>query len=143
MKYWCRLCRSWVYEEHFLLSTGKRDGCGQGRSDIRYHPENPLSGDLWLLADGRYLLVDYVNPFCTGFTFSDGERASYNYTIGFCRFLNRCEAILISTWEERPYPYCNERGWTRAEDCCTTEISLAFIRQVLESRSGDEDQIGT
>ena len=131
---WCRLCRIWTHEEHFLQPTGRREGCGQGRNDIRYHPSNPLCGDVWKLRDGRYMLVDYKDSFCTGVTFSNGERAGMKYTEGFLRYLETEQAELINTWEEWPLRQCGHRGWTRETDKMTTEDSLAFLNNLLKQK---------
>src|SRR5215475_4089521 len=113
MKCWCRLCRKWVYQEHFLhLKPGHGmqtyDGCGQGRDDIRYHPGHPLCGDVWRLKNGTYLVVDYHETFCTAVTISDGERVierkGCKYTASYRHLLEGQEAELISTFEELPYP---------------------------------------
>lgn len=140
---WCRLCRKWVYEQHFEVpGQYERNGCGQGRDDIRYHPDHPLCGDLWKLKDGRYMLTDYVDSFCTGFTFSDGikvlGRGSLKYTAGVRDFLEKNQAELISTFEELPYPKgVDYRGWTDSKykgdkADMNGERSLAFIKAVLK-----------
>ena len=144
MKFWCRLCRAWVYEEHFEVpGQYHRNGCGQGRDDIRYHPGNPLCGDVWRLKDGRYAVVDYKNPFYTGFTFSDGEkvtsRASQKYTDGVRQFLEQQRAVLLSTFEELAYPAgVDHRGWTDSKyepDAADRDgsRSVAFLKTVLKA----------
>lgn len=146
MKCWCRLCRAWVYESHFEIpGQYRRDGCGQGRDDIRYHPGSPLCGDVWRLKDGRYAVVDYKDSFCTGFTFSDGEkvtgRGAQKYTDGVRQFLESEEAELLSTHEELPYPSgVDHRGWTDSKyqtDMADRDgsRSLAFLKAVLKMKA--------
>jgi hypothetical protein len=149
MKCWCRLCRAWVYEQHFEIpGQYERKGCGQGRDDIRYHPGNPLCGDVWRLKDGRYAVVDYKDPFCTGFTFSDGEkmtsRASQKYTEGVRQFLEQQQAELVSTFEELAYRKgIDHRGWTDskyAPDAADRDgtRSLAFLKGVLKLKAAND-----
>lgn len=128
-KSWCRLCRIWCDPYHFLLPGGSWGGCGQAREDIRYHPQHPLAGDVWRLKDGRAFVVDYKDSFQTGITFEDGRRQACGYTRTFELFVQ--DGQLISTFEERPYPACDERGWTRSTDSCTGEESVAFLKEVL------------
>ena len=63
---------------------------------------NPKCGDIWRLKDGRFLLVDYKDPFTTGVTFSDGKRAGFPYTEGYASFLSLNEGMLI-TQKEWPW----------------------------------------
>lgn len=130
MKCWCRLCKTWVYEEHFLLPSGRREGCGQGRDDIRYHAERHLIGDVWQLRDGRYLLVDYVDSFCTGVTYSDGTSASCKYTATLSDMLRSNEAKLIQTFEEQSPSWADERGWN-APEALTGKVTLDDSRKYL------------
>ncbi len=143
---WCRQCRKWVYQEHFLqLKQGwgikTYDACGQGRDDIRYHPGNPLCGDTWRLKNGTYLVVDYHETFCTGITISDGEkvieRKSCGYTCTYQTMLENEQAELISTFEELPYPKgVDHRGWNDPKYVPDTadrdgKRSVAFLKTVL------------
>lgn len=118
MKCWCKLCRKWVYESHFEQlkphhGMRTRDGCGQGRDDIRYHPENPLVGDVWKVS-GVLWLVDYKTSFHTGVTSEAGLSKAQKYTDGFRQWLRDAEAKLVSTFEEWPMSarWCDHRGWT-------------------------------
>lgn len=140
MNCWCKLCRKWVYEEHFDVQY-LRKGCGQGRDDIRYHPGSPRCGDVWRLNDGRYVVVDYVDGLCNGVTFSDGEkvlaRGSHKYTEGVRVFLERHQAELISAYEDRAYPCgVDDRGWTDSKYKPDTadrdgSRSVGFLKEVL------------
>ena len=143
MHYWCRLCRKWVYESHFEIpGQYARNGCGQGRDDIRYHPGNPRCGDVWRLKDGRYAVVDYKDPFVTGFTFSDGEkvtsRGGQKYTEGVRQFLEQQQAVLLSAFEELPYPVgVDHQGWTDSKykpDAADRDgsRSMEFLRGLIE-----------
>lgn len=148
MKCWCRLCRKWFNEKHFRQlkpGHGMRtyDACGQGRDDIRYHPGRSLCGDVWKMPDGRYMLVDYVDVFQTGITFSDGERRGYKYTATLEEMLRREEAELVSTFEDRHFPCADSRGWTPSDakpSDWSKEDSLKFIQYVLDSRAGKFNQ---
>lgn len=148
MKCWCRLCREWVHEQHFE-TTGRyeRDGCGQGRKDIRHHPDNPLCGDVWRLGDGCYVVVDYKDPFYTGLTLSDGDkvlgRSGFGYTDGVRRLLEGERAELVSTFEEIPYHRgVDHRGWTDPKykpDASDRDgvRSLNFLKAVLKSKAAN------
>jgi len=140
MNCWCRLCRKWVYEEHFRdPKTGRRDHCGQGRDDIRFHPGRALCGDVWKMRDGRHMLIDFVDSFATGVTFSDGEQRGCKYTGTIEDMLRREEAELVSTFEERHFPAADARGWTPAGAKATDwskEESVRFIQYVLDSVAG-------
>lgn len=130
MHSWCRLCREWVYESHFLLPDGTQDGCGQGRRDIRYHPENPLCGDVWRLHDGQVLVVDYIDSLTIGFTFQNGKRHGINYRYTFKSLVRRGQ--LISSFEEIPFDECDNEGWSRLSDKGEVRTSIEFLKTVIE-----------
>jgi hypothetical protein len=129
---WCRKCRDWFDQYHFLLKSGSWSGCGNSKENehIRYHAGNPLCGDIWQLRDKRYMVVDYVDSFQVGVTFSDGTQGGVKYRDGFRQ--NVTGGKLISTWEEWPFRYCDYRGWTRETDKCTKEQSLQFLNRRLK-----------
>jgi hypothetical protein len=128
---WCRVCRNWFDQYHFQTSGGW-NGCGNAKENehIRYHPESPLCGDIWRLREERYLVVDYVDSFQVGVTFSDGTQGGVKYRDSFRQHV--MGGKLISTWEEWPFRYCDHRGWTRQTDYCTKEQSLQFLNRRLQ-----------
>ena len=106
---------------------------GQPRSEVPWgEAYNPRSGDVWKLSDGRYLVVDYKDSFLTGITFSDGERKAARYTQFFGDWLKSQKAVLISTFEKKPFPGSDEHGWNTST-AMPTKVSTQFITDVLSS----------
>jgi hypothetical protein len=98
----------------------------------RYQRGNPRCGDVWRLPDGCHMLIDYVDPFHTGYTCDNGERASYAYTMGLENRLKG--AVLVSAWEDLPFPWSDERGWT-GHHKALKEDSLGFLFRVLDMKA--------
>jgi hypothetical protein len=97
---------------------------------------HPRCGDVWRLPDGRHLLVDYKSSLQTGLTYDDGERRGCYYTDTFesllgYGFYQQAKATLVSRFEDRPFPWCDAKGWSREEDKPTLQDSLNFLQAVL------------
>lgn len=132
MMCWCQKCRLWVSSHHIEIEdrTNARDG-------IRYHPGSPLCGDVWKLANGLYVVIDYIDPFCTGFTLSDGTQLGQKYTEGMRQYFESNKGELISTFEELPFPWSDHRGWSTnvKPPYPTAKDSLDFLTAVLKRQA--------
>lgn len=106
---------------------------GQVRSEVSWgEAYNPRCGDIWKLKDNRYVVVDYVDSFITGITFSDGERKGCRYTQAFGDWLRNQTAELISTFEKTPFPGSDNRGWTANINApISNSQSVQFINDVI------------
>lgn len=137
---WCRLCRTWVDEDHFKLPDGSLLGCGQGRMDIRYHPIQPRMGDIWLV-DQCPMVVDFVNTTRLRATIPL-ERCNIDFpTIGaFANFVmgnfilmgfGGSPASLIHTAEEKQFPRADEEGWAVLGMKPSSKLSRRYCETVF------------
>ena len=79
------------------------------------------------------MVIDYVDCFLTGCTWTDGERKAQKYTDAFAAYLDRNDGELVSNAEDYAFhPNTDERGWTYdTKKIVTKEQSLDFIKQRL------------
>jgi len=115
--------------ETIVHLRGLLSSADQPRSETLWgEAYNPLCGDVWLLEDGRHIVVDYITCFDVGITFSDGERRGQKYRQSFGDWLRRQNAKLVSSFETKPFPGSDTRGWTAGTNCViTAEQSVEFI----------------
>ncbi len=103
---WCRFCRVWVDDDHFLLPDGSFLGCGQSDYTSRHHTLMPRVGDVWFHMSIFFVVAHVDQEGYILVVFSEGKQGLvFNTRTGFSHFVfSDIGSRLISAYEDTPFP---------------------------------------